>query len=124
MDGGLLDVGRLTEWTQNGIGLGIGLLVVRLISMLIAQWNVKEERLEKGHKNLFETQQQQIASLLEWKEQVEAALKECQQQHAASNLEVARLSGLLAGFGDAKQHAALIVAAEKAASKADGKGDQ
>lgn len=108
--------GNLAEWIPNGIGLGIGLLAVRVFAMLLNQWNLKEDRLEKGHKTVFDTQQQQIASLLEWKDQVEAALKECREQHASSQLEVAKLKGLLAGFGDARQHAQLIIAADKVAN--------
>lgn len=110
-------IGEIGEAFPYGLGFGIGLLVIRFLSLVIQQWNVKEDRLDKGTKTLIEQQQQQIASLLEWKDDVEVALKECQQRHAASELEVARLSGLLAGFGDARQQAALIVAAEKAEGK-------
>ena len=106
-------VGAIAAWVPAGAGLGLGLLSIRLLAMVIAQWNVKEDRIDKGTALLISQLQQQTKDLLEWKERVEVELMECQRRHAASEEEVARLRGLMQGYGDARDKAQLIVSEEK-----------
>lgn len=113
----LRSLGEFATAIPYGLGFGLGLLGIRVLAMVLAQWNVKEDRIDKGNAKLIEQQQSQIKGLLEWKERVEKALEECQERHAASEQEVARLSGLLQGYGDARQLAQINAAADRAAAR-------
>jgi septal ring factor EnvC (AmiA/AmiB activator) len=114
-DGVLLE---LANWVVAGGGASIGFFTIRWLAIFFAgRFDKQAERIDKNQQLLVSQLQAQIASLIEWKAEVEVQLRECQQKHADSEREVARLNGLLVGLGDARQHAALIVANEKKASK-------
>lgn len=104
-----------------GFGVGTAFLFVRWIASFIAgRIDRKEDRLDAGMGALIDGLREQIALLREdctdlrsRVSNAEAELLECKKQHADSNARVKELEATLLGAGHARQHAALIVAAEK-----------
>lgn len=118
----LQDLVEVATGLKLGLGLGLGLLVIRVLAMAIQQWNVKEDRIDKGTKTLIEQLTAEVTRLAERLGIVERDLEECKKHRDELAEERAQLRGFLTGQGDAKQLAAVIVATEKVADRADGKG--
>jgi hypothetical protein len=103
------------SWGASGFGAGLGFFFVRWVAIFVAgRWDRKEAQLDAGTKLLIEQLQKQIAGLLDRLTQVEHDLADCKKMHAQSEADRLRLEAMLQGMGDARQHAALIVGAEKA----------
>lgn len=101
-----------------GGSLGIVLVMVKWTATFIAgRLDKREDRLDAGTQLLIGQLQEQVKGLLEHKETVERKLAECMERDIEKERRIAQLEGLAAGFGDARQHAALIVAGEKAKDK-------
>ena len=108
-----------------GFGVGTAFLFVRWAAHFIAgRIDHKEARVDAGMSSLIDGLKQQVEmlradcmDLREWRTKAERELAQCKEQHAEANAKVKELEATLAGFGHARQHAALIVAAEKAAKK-------
>jgi hypothetical protein len=73
----------------------------------------KEEHLDAGTQRLIVQLQEQVNGLIEAKATTDKLLAECLDRDIEMKRRVAQLEGLTAGLGDARQHAALIVASEK-----------
>jgi hypothetical protein len=73
----------------------------------------REARLDEGTATLIQQLQDQVKGLLDHKEAVEKKLAECVERDIEKERRIAQLEGLTAGLGDARQHAQLIVSAEK-----------
>lgn len=117
--------GGVIEWSAGGLSVGLGLYLARLIGSGF-RWIVEffTGRLDKQQAHNDEVSQRQfdrlekeIASLTARVTNAETSLLECTRKHAESEAHVLRLEAMLQGAGDARQHAALIVASEKKEAK-------
>lgn len=117
----------------NAAGLGFGaggaFFMVRWIAVFIAgRWDKREahvdagtDRLIHGLETQIESLTNRITSLNQRLDHVETELSECKRLHAESEAERTRLHAMLQGLGDARQHAHLIIASEKAKDKGNSK---
>lgn len=97
-----------------GFGVGGGFFFVRWLMVFLAgRWDRKEQHLDDATKLLITQLQEQVASLISRLTFIEKDLAECKRMHAESEATRLRLEATLQGLGDARQHAALIVASEK-----------
>jgi F0F1-type ATP synthase membrane subunit b/b' len=112
LPGGIYDT--VTEWGSAGIGAGFGFFLVRWIAVFVAgRWDKKEAQLDAATQLLIKQLQEQVAGLLDRLSRIESDLADCKRMHAESEQQRLRLEGLMQGLGDARQQAALIIAAEK-----------
>lgn len=113
--------GGVVEWGAGGLSVGLGIYLARLVGSGIRWlWESVTGRLDKQQQHNDEVAQRQferlegeIEKLTVRVTKAETALLECTKKHAESEAHVLRLEAMLQGYGDARQHAALIVAAEK-----------
>jgi chromosome segregation ATPase len=123
----------------GGIGFGAGVWIAKLtgqgiawvVNTFIGRFDKREADLDAGVKELIDQLREQVKELKDecagLKTEVEsfrkrlntaeAELIECLKKHAESDARVLHLEAAQAGLGDAKAHAALIVAAEKVDAK-------
>lgn len=116
----------LAYGSSVGIGIGGSFLIFRWIVTFVAgQWRQKEEQLDASTRLLIEQLEHRLNNEIKNRETVEAelrrqlgdvgkALEECQKQHADARKEVMELRGAIQGYGNANQHAQLIIAADHA----------
>lgn len=119
---------NLTDFAQLAVAggsaggmFGLVFVFVRWTANFIAgRMDRREARLDAGMIGLIDGLKAEIARLSgECKDLRTAVAKhgdeltECRKKHAESEAEVMKLKAMLAGFGDARQHAQLIVSAEK-----------
>ena len=103
---------------SGGAGLGAGAFFAKwFFEWIGGRVDKREERVDKATQDLFDHMETQITRLTTRVESAEHALAACEKKHQETLEEVSRLKGLVAGLGDARQHAALIVAAEKQAKE-------
>lgn len=124
-----------------GIGFSVGFVIIRWLANFIAgRIDRKEDRLEAGMKELVEGLEHRINSLTDseqdlrrelaanreefraYQRETDEQLRECRRKHAESEAEVMQLRAMLQGYGDARQTAQLIMAAEKVVNGDKGKG--
>jgi chromosome segregation ATPase len=116
IDGSTISVAA--QGAGMGFGFGGAFLVVRWIATFIAgRWDKREEHLDGATQRLFDRMEKQIEGLATRVQHAETSLAECERQHSESRAEVAELRATLQGYGQAREHAALIVAADRAANK-------
>ena len=97
-----------------GGGFGGAFFALKWFAQFIANRHDKrEERLEQRSERLIIALERRVDDVMDRLDKTEKALDECKAQHRESEAKVARLEAILQGYGDAKQHAALIIAAEK-----------
>jgi hypothetical protein len=97
-----------------GGGMALGFVAVKwATTFLFGRIDKREARVDAGTQLLMEQLQRQVKELLEYKATVDAKLRECLERDIEKERRIAQLEGLTAGFGDARQHAQLIVSAEK-----------
>lgn len=113
----------------TGLSMSAVFLFVRWIANFIAgRWDKKEEQIDGATRRLIEglerrlneeqqTRRQIEQEMREELRQVRRELAECIKKHSESDARVLQLEAAQTGLGDAKQHAALIVAAERLDSK-------
>lgn len=107
-----------------GFGLGFSFLVVRWFATFVAgRIDRKEANVDAGTQRLIDRLEKQVEALLTRMTHIDEDLAECKRRHAESEAEVMRLKAQMQGFGDARQHAALIVATEKVNRKKSGEGE-
>lgn len=112
----------LVPWATAGLGAGGGFVFIKwLFEFFAARWDKKEAIIDGGMKELVDELKEQIAGLKEDGRDLRARLKvveddlaECKRMHSESEAERLRLAAMLQGYGDARQHAQLMIAAEKA----------
>jgi hypothetical protein len=97
-----------------GGSFGLVFVAVRWAANFIAgRMDHKEAVVDAGTQRLIDRLEKQVDGLIERMERVDADLAECKRLHAESEADRMRLNALLQGYGDARQHAQLIVSAEK-----------
>lgn len=115
----------LLTWGTGGLSVGIGLYGARLVGRGV-QWlilyftgrhDAREAHIETATRSLIEQLQRQVKDLIDHRDLVEAKLAECMDRDIEKERRIAQLEGMMAGLGDARQHAALIVANEKMKDK-------
>lgn len=116
---------------MGGAGLGFSFLVVRWMASFIAgRSDAQAAHIDAATARLIEGLERRLDQEIETRRQLEAAtqeelrelrleLAECNRRHADAEEEVSRLKGLILGVGDARNHAQLIIAADKQAAKKD-----
>lgn len=122
---GLLAV--LPSWAMAGAGAGGGYFVVlKFFEWIGGRVDKREDRVEAGAIRLDAAMQQLIKNLEDRMtgltarlDTVEHELTECRAQHAKCEAELHRLKGLIQGLGEAKQTAAVIIAADRVADRKD-----
>lgn len=105
----------------GGVGLGAGLyFAMWFLNWLGARLDKKEAavadgaaRIDAATQKLIDRLQAQIDGLISRLSRVEAELDECRQRDAQKSEEIARLRGVIHGLGEARQHAATIVAQDR-----------
>lgn len=104
--------------TTTGFGLGFAFLFVRWLATFIAgRQDARLAHLDGASRLLVEQLQDQVRALIEYNTTIDAKLAECVERDIEKERRIAQLEGMMAGFGDARQHAQLIVAAEKKGAK-------
>lgn len=111
----------LVPWATAGLGAGGGFVFIKwLFEFFAGRWDKKEAAIDAGMHQLIEELKEQIAlvkadasELRERLRTVESDLAECKRMHSESETERLRLQAAMAGLGDARAQAALIIAAEK-----------
>jgi septal ring factor EnvC (AmiA/AmiB activator) len=111
----------LANWIGGGTGVGLGIMLARAVARGIAwlatfitgRQDKRQAQLDALTQELIETLRTEIRDVREELREVKTSLRECERKHAESEAKVLKLEATLAGLGDARQHAALIVAAEK-----------
>lgn len=102
------------EWGVAGFGASVGFFFVRWVAVFAAgRWDRKEAQLDAATKLLIEQLQTQVSGLIERLVQVEDDLLACKRMHAESEAQRLRVEAILQGYGDAKQEAQRIIAADK-----------
>ena len=112
----------------GGFGFATAFLTFKAIWAAI-QWAVtfktaredkREEQIDHGTSELLDRMKGEIdrvsgecAKLRERADATEQELRHCREQHSECEARVKQLEATMLGLGDARQHAALIVASEK-----------
>lgn len=117
--------GTATAITTGG---GVGYFFVKwLFEYLGGRMDKRADRIDAGMDKLITRMETQIEGLIERGKdleerlaRVEGDLAECKSKHAESEAEVARLKAAMQGYGEARDKAQLIIAAERAGGKANG----
>ena len=108
-------------WGASGVGAGGGFFIIKwLFEYVGGRMDKRAAALDQGTQLLIEGLEKRLDTVTERLDRVERDLADCRYKHAESEAEVLRLKAMMQGAGDAREHAALIIAAEKQAGK-DGK---
>lgn len=111
----------LLATTSGGLSIGVGIYAARMMGAAF-RWTVefftgrqdkRQAHIDSVTRELIDALREEIGGLRERVAAAERALRECKDQHSEANAKVLKLEAMLAGLGDARQHAQLIVAAEK-----------
>lgn len=123
----------VTELLQSGLGwVGIGagggasfFTLKWFIDWLGGRVDKREatldagvQRLDLATQRLIENLQKRLDDVTDRMSIVEHELAECRSQHSEARAEVMQLRAMVQGFGDARQQAANIVAAERGIDRA------
>lgn len=120
--------GGVLEWGAGGLSVGLGIYGARLLGSA-GRWLIvyftgrhdkMQDHLDEGNRALIADLRKEVDRLkldreVDRKdiESMREELKECNRKHAQSEAEVMQLKAQMQGYGDARQDAARIVAAEK-----------
>lgn len=114
-------VEAIPAWAAAGGSAGAGYFLIKfIIEQIIGRLDKREaavaassEQLDERTYKLIDKLEERLNALTARLDQVEHELTECRAQHAVCEAELAKLRAIVQGFGDAKQQAANIVAAER-----------
>ena len=116
---GLMEIAATTG--SFGLGTGAGFFALRYLLEWIgvrvdrreaAALAVRKE-IDEATKNLINGLEARVKTLMERVDHVEDELQESNTKHSVCERELARLQGLVQGWGDAKNAAQTILAAER-----------
>ena len=110
---------------SGGLTVTVSLVALRwLITLASGRLDKREAHIDGATQRLIDGMAAQVDALQarltlvsERLDKVEDELRQCERKHAEAEAEVMRLKATLQGYGDARDKAALIVAAEKRESK-------
>lgn len=98
----------------TGAGLAIGLQFMKwLLTFMAGRYDKHHETIDAGTQKLLENLNKRLDAVSDRLSKAELDLDQCKEEHAKSRAEVMQLRAQLQGYGDARQHAALIVASER-----------
>jgi len=104
----------LPAWFGVGAGSGAGFFTLKwLIEWIGGRMDRRADALDKGTQRLIEGLESRLNAVTARLDKVEQELAECTKKHAESEAKSLRLEAMLQGAGDARQHAQLIIAADK-----------
>ena len=104
----------LGNWLGLGAGAGGGFYAVRwFLEWLSGRHDKREAHLDLATENLIRALEDRLNAVMTRLDSAESALEDCKRRHAESEAQVLRLEATLRAQGDARQHAQLIIAAEK-----------
>lgn len=109
---------NIVTWAAGGVSAGIGLgggiwFVKWLIEWIGGRIERKAATVDASMHRLLDRLEGEVRDLRQRVSRTEADLAECKEQHAQSRAEILRLEALLQAQGGAREHAQLIIAAEK-----------
>lgn len=119
----------------GGLGVGAGIIIARQIGRGISWLLVfftgrsdrKEAVVDAGMNLLLASLKEEVArlnadcsELRVWRMEDRMLLRDCERKHAESEAEVMKLKAMMQGYGDARQTAQLMMAADKSKDKPDG----
>lgn len=114
-------VDLLAGGATMGGSLGITLFFLKWAAEFFAGRADKQaERLDAGTSALIERLNAEVKRLSETTDVFRQRLDACERKHRESDAEVMRLKAMLQGFGEARDKASLIIAAEKQHQKDKG----
>lgn len=110
-----------TDYAQIAVGggtagLSFGLLFVAVrwcANFIAGRLDKKEERVDGATQRLFDRLEKRLDGETTRGDRHELELRECQDKHAECEARVKQLEAMMQGYGDAREKAALIIAAEK-----------
>lgn len=119
-------ISMIPNWAAAGTGAGAGFFVIKwFFEWASGRVDKREAAAEKVSelndattRRLIDKLEERLDSLTARLDHVEGELVQCRAQHATCEAELARLKGIIQGFGDAKQQAASIIAAERVQDRA------
>ena len=105
---------NVPAWFGAGSGLGAGFFALKwLFEFIGGRMDRRADALDAGTQRLLAGMENRLNAVTERLDRVERELADCQRKHAESEAKALRLEAMLQGAGDARQHAQLIIAAEK-----------
>lgn len=115
----------LLPWASFGAGAGAGFVFLKaMLEFFAGRMDKSRDSIDAATSRLIEGLERRLDEEIKNRHQIERELREelkqirfeladCKRLHAESEAERLRLAALIQGRGDARQTAALIVAAEK-----------
>lgn len=101
-----------------GGSFGLVFVAVRWFANFMAgRLDRRQDHIDIATKELIDGLRRDVSDLRERVTLTERQLRECERKHSESEARVMQLEAMAAGMGDARQHAALIVASEKKDAK-------
>ena len=98
------------------------LVVVDAIGCKADRADKQAERIDEGTRELIGRLNAEVGRLAAECKDLREGLRACERKHLESDAEVMRLKSMLQGFGEARERASLIIAADKLEQKEkDGK---
>lgn len=98
-----------------GAGGGGGFYALKwLLDFKSRREDKREEMIDRGTEVLIKSLTDQIKALADRVSVLERLLRECQSQHAITEMKLARLEGANVGLGEARHIAATILSEERA----------
>ncbi|MEO1908804.1 MAG: hypothetical protein ABGX08_17455 [Citromicrobium sp.] len=114
-------VDLLAGGATMGGSLGITLFFLKWAAEFVSKRADKQaERNDAGTRELIERLNAEVERLANDCAELREGLRACERKHLESDAEVMRLKAMLQGFGEARDKASLIVAAEKLQQKDKG----
>ena len=97
-----------------GLGLAVGLAFLKwMIDFIAKRTDRREDRVDAGTRALFDDHRAEIDRLKAECVELRAGLADCLRKHAEAEARELGLKAEMQGYGNARQHAQLIVSAEK-----------
>lgn len=120
-----VDLGTIAAWGTGGLSAGAGFYLFRwFLEWFGGRVDKREEvvaasaaRNDAATKQIIDTLQGQVREMRAEVDRIWSQLAECRDQHARAEAEVMQLRAMVQGYGDARQDAARIVAADRAEQK-------
>lgn len=107
-------------WLGLGAGAGGGFFAIRwLLEYFAGRLDKRTIQIDQATERLIQSLEDRIIGLVERLAKIESDLDECKHRHAESDAKVLKLEAILSAMGDARQHAALIVASERTEKKGE-----